>query len=277
VNKFFNARTVAIAAIIASSLLTGCASIVNGTNQVVSVETRNKGEMVNGASCTLANGKGVFYVTTPGTVTLHRAYENLSVKCEKANTAPGLATVKSSTKGMAFGNILFGGVIGVAVDAGTGAAYDYPSLITVLMGEDTQIPSTTGSTNAAAPVLRNPQTASLVSNQAVTVAMIKSHHYVVPQDTGWATIDNIDAVPIRAEGKDRFRHYLTLKSPKVFVVHNTGSWRFWSNDSESIAKALQFCSQQKNSCSLYAVDDRVVWHDDISKRIGKLEQVTLVK
>jgi hypothetical protein len=33
--------------------------------------------------------------------------------------------------GLAFGNILFGGLIGAAVDVGTGAAYDYPSPIIV--------------------------------------------------------------------------------------------------------------------------------------------------
>lgn len=40
---------------------------------------------------------------------------------------------------MAFGNILFGGVIGAAVDAGSGAAYDYPTLISVIMGEATTL------------------------------------------------------------------------------------------------------------------------------------------
>lgn len=40
----------------------------------------------------------------------------------------------SHTKSLAFGNILFGGVIGAAVDVGSGAAYDYPSLISVQLG-----------------------------------------------------------------------------------------------------------------------------------------------
>ena len=115
--------------------LTGCASIVNGHNQIVSVETRHKGQQLAGASCQLVNGKGTFYVTTPGTVTVHRAYDDINVKCEKEGMQPGIAAVKSSTKPMAFGNILFGGLIGAAVDAGSGAAYDYPTLITVIMEE----------------------------------------------------------------------------------------------------------------------------------------------
>jgi hypothetical protein len=132
-------RLAALVVIAASSVLTGCASIVNGTNQVVSVEARYKAEQVSGASCKLENGKGVYYVTTPGTVTVHRAYDDMKVRCEKENSEPGLATVKSVTKPMAFGNIIFGGVIGAAIDTGSGAAYDYPPLISVIMGETTNI------------------------------------------------------------------------------------------------------------------------------------------
>ncbi len=115
-----------------TALLTGgCASIVTGHNQPLSVETRHKGEMVSGAQCRLNNDKGTWYVTTPGSVTVARSYGDLHLRCEKAPYAPGLTTVKSTTKAMAFGNILFGGIVGAAVDAGSGAAYDYPSLITV--------------------------------------------------------------------------------------------------------------------------------------------------
>lgn len=84
-------------------------------------------------------------------MTIHRAYDDLNVKCEKDGMAMGILAVKSSTEAMAFGNAIFGGVIGAAVDVGTGAAYDYPSLITVMMGENTATPpagtSTAGATN----------------------------------------------------------------------------------------------------------------------------------
>lgn len=122
--------------------LSGCASIVSGSTQSLSVDSLNKGTKVAQASCTLTNNKGTWFVTTPGTVSVHRSYDPLSVKCEKDGLEPGILSVKSSTKGMAFGNILFGGVIGAGVDMGTGAAYDYPALITVLMGEtQTLVPS----------------------------------------------------------------------------------------------------------------------------------------
>lgn len=133
-------------------LLSACASIVTGSNQSLSVQTEQHGETVVGANCKLNNDKGAWFVTTPGSVTVHRAYGDLNVRCEKKDLPPGVAVVKSSTKGMAFGNILFGGVIGAAVDAGTGAAYDYPSLITVEMGQSKMV------TPPTAPDSENPET-----------------------------------------------------------------------------------------------------------------------
>lgn len=107
------------------SSLYGCASIVSGQDQVVSVSTPNCPD----AKCTLVNDDGKYYVNTPGTVTVNREYDELTVDCEKDGYDPVMMKVSSSTKGMAFGNILLGGVIGAGVDMATGAAYDYPSEI----------------------------------------------------------------------------------------------------------------------------------------------------
>ena len=78
--------------------------------------------------------KGAWYVTTPGSTTVQRSFEDLGVTCTKQDHVQGTVAVKSSTKGMAFGNILFGGVIGVGVDVATGAAYDYPTVVSVALG-----------------------------------------------------------------------------------------------------------------------------------------------
>ncbi len=118
-------------------LATGCASIVNGTNQPVSVETKHQGDAVAGANCKLANNKGTWFVKTPGSVTVHRSAEDLSVTCEKDGLDPGMASVPSSTKPMAFGNILFGGPIGAGIDVANGSAFDYPGLIQVEMEQGT--------------------------------------------------------------------------------------------------------------------------------------------
>jgi hypothetical protein len=135
----FTRTALSLGALLAMSSLTGCASIVSGTSQVVSVETLHPSGNIAGATCKLQNDKGVYYVTTPGTVTVHRAYGDMNVKCEKTGFDPGLATVKSSTKGMMAGNIVFGGFIGAGVDAASGAAYDYPALFQVMMGQQQTI------------------------------------------------------------------------------------------------------------------------------------------
>ena len=113
--------------VVTLSLLSGCASIVSGTNQSLTVETPG----CAGASCKLTNDKGAWAVTTPGSVVVNRAYGPLTVVCSKEGASDATAVVESSTKGMAFGNVLFGGIIGAGVDMKTGAAYDYPNLIQV--------------------------------------------------------------------------------------------------------------------------------------------------
>lgn len=110
--------------------LTGCASIVTGTNQSVSVHTGS----VGGATCSLENDKGRWYISnTPGSAVVHRSFNDLRINCQKAGYRPSYAQVASKTKGMAFGNVVFGGVVGAGVDVVNGAAYDYPTDIYVPM------------------------------------------------------------------------------------------------------------------------------------------------
>lgn len=116
-------------------VMSGCASIVDGTNQVVSVDTRKNGVPVTGANCKLTNDKGTWYSNTPGTTVVRRSYQDLNVHCQKAGLAPAITAFKSSTKGMAFGNIIFGGVIGAGIDMASGSAYDYPTALTVEMAD----------------------------------------------------------------------------------------------------------------------------------------------
>jgi hypothetical protein len=142
------------------SMLGGCASITGSQNQPLSVETRDlNGVEVKRAECKLNNNKGQWYVSTPGTVMVARSSDDLLVMCEKENHETGYVTAISSVKGMMFGNILFGGVVGAVVDHAQGSGYEYPGFIPVVMGKRTSIKSvklsaeeTSGSPEAA----RNP-------------------------------------------------------------------------------------------------------------------------
>jgi len=111
-------------------MLTGCASIINGTHENIEVMT----PPVQDAHCELTNDKGKWSVdSTPNTVTVHRAYGPLTVRCNKKGYKTSTRVFQSSTKSMAFGNIIAGGIIGGGVDAADGAAYDYPDTVAVPM------------------------------------------------------------------------------------------------------------------------------------------------
>jgi hypothetical protein len=66
--------------------------------------------------------------STPSTTSVQRAFSDLTISCRK-DYMTGTQVLKSSTKSVAFGNIIAGGVIGAGVDMSTGAAYDYPSSV----------------------------------------------------------------------------------------------------------------------------------------------------
>jgi hypothetical protein len=124
---------------LASTQLMGCASIVGGVNQSISVATAP----VDGAKCSLENDKGKWYVNqTPGSVVVHRSYKDLDVKCHKEGYQDSETKVESKTKPMAAGNILFGGAVGVGLDVVDGAAYDYPTEVKVEMNQEDAVKET---------------------------------------------------------------------------------------------------------------------------------------
>ena len=132
--------------IIAIASLSGCATIVGGTSQDIAVATQNNGTAVDRAHCLLSNDRGHWEINTPGTTSVHRSYGNLTIKCQKNGLPDGMVTVNSTTKGAVAGNILLGGGLGAGVDVANGAAFEYPSSISVEMGKtiDLSNPGTQG-------------------------------------------------------------------------------------------------------------------------------------
>lgn len=124
-----------------SVLLTGCASITGSRNQPISVTTTHEGKQITGAYCTLVNDKGTFYVNTPGTVTVLKAYGDMSATCKKEESHVGVSVFQSASEGAVWGNIIAGGLIGYAVDAGTGAGFSYPPTLNVEMIKGSTIPA----------------------------------------------------------------------------------------------------------------------------------------
>lgn len=106
----------------ALSLLVGCATITKGTTQAVTVNTPG----VAGAQCTLtSNAVGSKVVQTPATIVLEKGQDGVSVNCKKECYTDGVGVIQSNVEAMAAGNIIAGGVIGLGVDAMSGAMNKY--------------------------------------------------------------------------------------------------------------------------------------------------------
>jgi len=102
-------------------MLPACATLSGDSDQAVSVTT----PFCLKASCELSNDEGTFYIKeTPETVLVNKSFNNLTILCEK-NGYSEIATFESSANGYVFGNILFGGVIGLVLDGHNGSGYDY--------------------------------------------------------------------------------------------------------------------------------------------------------
>lgn len=117
------------------ALTSGCATVTSGTTQSVTVETINaEGAAVPGYLCRITNGKGSWTVTTPGSTSLNKAYGDATVNCEKSGETAANAVVQSQTKAYTFGNVILGGVVGIGVDAMSGATWAYPDLWKIVIG-----------------------------------------------------------------------------------------------------------------------------------------------
>lgn len=109
--------------------LCACSTVIKGTTQDIEV----KSTPVSQADCTLSSGDAVYRVTTPGNVEVARSGRSLNVACNKEGYQEGNATLDSSFNGVTFGNILLGGVIGIAADAMSGANNSYPDEVVVAL------------------------------------------------------------------------------------------------------------------------------------------------
>jgi hypothetical protein len=105
----------------------GCATVVSGTTQTIGVNTDPEG-----ADCQFRR-KGVLVGRvnpTPGTMQVGKDHESVSVLCAKEGFDDTTGVIGSEFQAMTLGNILLGGVIGVVVDAASGAMMKYPESVT---------------------------------------------------------------------------------------------------------------------------------------------------
>lgn len=121
-----------IALIGCAFMLVACATITKGTTQIIAVDTPG----VPGASCTITTQSGPQVVSTPGTITLSKGSSALPISCTKECYVTGSSIIPSNAEAMSAGNVVFGGLIGLGVDAASGAMNKYPDMVTVAMTPD---------------------------------------------------------------------------------------------------------------------------------------------
>ena len=140
------------AALALVALLPACATVVEGTSDTVTLSTTPAG-----ATCTVdRDGERVAAVAaTPGSVRISKSRHDLNVTCTKEGHQPATAAASSRFTGATFGNVLAGGVVGVVVDAASGANNRYPSEVRLDLAENPAPP-------APAPVVQAPAPAPML-------------------------------------------------------------------------------------------------------------------
>ncbi len=119
-------------AILAGTMLAGCATIFNGSTQAVNFQSAPEGATL---TITNAAGEKIHSGVTPAMVTLKRGAgyfkpETYTVTLSKEGFAPREIQITGTLGGWYFGNILFGGLIGMlAVDPVTGAMFNLPESV----------------------------------------------------------------------------------------------------------------------------------------------------
>ncbi|ABD07623.1 conserved hypothetical protein [Rhodopseudomonas palustris HaA2] len=112
-----------IGAVSAALLLSGCASVTRGTTETISIASTPSGALAN-----VAGTDAPFSCVTPCVVEVNRNAD-ITVSLSKEGYQPQIIPLTreiSGGGGAGFaGNILLGGVVGMGVDAATGAAMDH--------------------------------------------------------------------------------------------------------------------------------------------------------
>jgi hypothetical protein len=120
-------------------LLQGCALIVEGTDQTISLESNP-----SGATCRFyREGMVIANVVTPGGVVVEKTKHDLTVECQKDGYQTAKANLDSEVEDWAWGNILLGGVIGWGIDSASGADNHYPEYLNVTLVPAVDAPETT--------------------------------------------------------------------------------------------------------------------------------------
>lgn len=188
-----------VAALLAVGVsLSGCASVIEGSSESIAIAT----PPTSGANCVLTSKEGNWPVVTPGVVKVERSKEDIVIRCAKPGWQDATQIIPSNFEGWTVGNLLIGGVIGVGIDAATGAINEYPHTFNVAMipaaGNAPAAEAATTPDNSPAIVAANP-----APPQPVQTASAKPDAPVVASSTR----------PPKATPKDKWPYQVANNEP----------------------------------------------------------------
>lgn len=130
---------------VAAANLGGCAAIVDGTSEDISVASTP-----SGANCEMTRHHDTIATipSTPAKVTVSRTKHDIDLTCHLAGYTDATAHLKSGLNKAIVGDVLLTSPLAVIIDSSSGADNQYPENVAVKFDE----PTAPASTASAAPV-----------------------------------------------------------------------------------------------------------------------------
>jgi hypothetical protein len=117
-----------VAAIAASMSLSACASIVSDNTSTTYLDTDPEK-----ARCELHGQDFKRVVETPNSISLPAKAAPLTISCSADGYKTASGNLDTEMDGWIFGNLIFGGIVGVVVDVARGAGQKFPPKMTVVL------------------------------------------------------------------------------------------------------------------------------------------------
>jgi hypothetical protein len=126
--------------------LGGCATLIDSNQQVVTLQTIQDNHEIAGVGCVLSNKAGRWFATSPGRVTILKSVGDLKVECKKEGAGAGGELIASRMGTVTLiGDVVLSAGLGYFVDRHSGAGFDYPATLMVVMRRPPVEPEWTGS------------------------------------------------------------------------------------------------------------------------------------
>ena len=122
----------------------GCATLTESNQQQLLVQTIQDHREVAGAGCLLSNDVGRWFVTTPARVFVRKSVAPLRVDCKLDDVGAAGESIASKPNVSHWHNLAWTAGLGNEIDRDTGAGFDYPATLIVILRKNNEAAGGTG-------------------------------------------------------------------------------------------------------------------------------------